>query len=189
MKPVVIKKEEIDGAFYDKELISQWVFLEKADKPSSSIAHNIPTGLLLLTNKHLLFLSRESSNEKKKAIKEAAVFIAEGISPSPGVAAGAALIELITKKLKNKKSDEEYFNQYLNSEHSFIAPVEQIVSCEKFGRNLTFNPKKKFVRIGIIDKTQNKTNYCIYHKQPGNWLPKAHELWEKAIKLVAPNIS
>jgi hypothetical protein len=81
-----------------------------------------------------------------------------------------AAIEYAGLKFSDK-GDKIDIEPYLDKKDSFVIPIEQIVSCEKFGNPYFFtrkNLKKRYTRIGIVDSTGVKTNYCIYINKPTN---------------------
>jgi hypothetical protein len=84
-----------------------------------------------------------------------------------------AAIEYGSSKFLDK-GDKIDIEQYLDKKDSFVIPIEQIVSCEKFSNPYWLglgghkNLKKRYTRIGIVDSTGVKTNYCIYINKPTN---------------------
>ena len=88
-------------------------------------------------------------------------------------------IDYLIEKLGN----EEYIEPFLDNKDSFVIPVERIVSSEKHGSWFHYwigipGFKKRYVRIGILDDAQAKTDYyCIYCNNPRNPLD-----YTKAIK-------
>src|SRR6476660_1755525 len=52
----MIRQDELNFFQEEKNIKSEYVFLEKSDKPSSRTGAGINVGILLLTNKRLFFL-------------------------------------------------------------------------------------------------------------------------------------
>jgi hypothetical protein len=135
-----------DKEFFQDELKikAEQVFLEKADQPSSQYGEGIPWGLLLLTNKRLFFfnIGTGSMNDDKsyqisgsKGIDRISKRL-DRIFPDDGI---EAAIEYGSSKFLDK-GDKIDIEQYLDKKDSFVIPIEQIVSCEKFGNPHFFKP-------------------------------------------------
>lgn len=166
---MVIRTDELPFLEGEKKIIAQQVFLEETFAPTTRIGSGIPTGILMLTNTRLLFFNMDKGKSLRQfAPKEAAILVVSQI-PVIGEVADTTMdiVDYIIDKLKDRKLDLEL---YINREGSFAIPVEQIMSCEKFGSRWlhglgVFYYKRSYLRITIIHDGVRKT-YCIYCVNP-----------------------
>jgi hypothetical protein len=155
----------------------QYVFLEKADQPTAEYGNGIPRGILMLTSKRLFFFSTGNGEIPSQASKFISIIKEVAGTFIPNIDSLVDLIADVTEYgIKNLKvvSDID-FEPFLSSKDSFVVPIESIVTCEKFGHYYLphfgvskFSLKRKYTRIGIIDGTVLKQNYCIYCANPKN---------------------
>jgi hypothetical protein len=147
--------ESDDGRFSEGEVLvkGEFVYLEKADAPTSLMARGVPMGLLMLTTKRLIFLSKD----RKDTIDSKREFLSR-----------YAYLKFTAMELERLPLGIPGFNfdPFLDSEYSFAVPLKQIVSCKKFGNARTLNGKKRFLRIGIADDSGAIVNYCVYFNSP-----------------------
>ena len=171
---MVIRKEELQFREEEKKIKVQQVFLEKADMPTSRLGSGIPTGILMLTNKRLFFFNISEGKSlrnmgTKTIIKEVSMGLVSEI-PIVGNVADYALdvAEYIIDRLKDRNLD---FEPFLDKERSFVIPVQQIVSCEKYGSRWlqglgVIYYKRRYLQLSVMDNTGLITNYCIYCANP-----------------------
>jgi len=72
----------------------------------------------------------------------------------------------IEKGIEHLKNEHIDLILSAQSDDSFVVSLQKIISCEKFGGRFSLSPKKRFVRIGILDKYGRTMNYCIYSVNP-----------------------
>ena len=175
---MTIKEEEFAFLQGEKEIRTDIIFLEKGEKSSSYIGRGVPRGKLILTEKHLVFLSKDTGDSLKKHMGKVVVGLIVGAIDPFGF---ADLGEYALDKVKNRKMDLE---PVLKSEFSFIIPAEQITGLDKTG--LFSREKVRTLKIRIKDNDGIESTYCIYKKPPRKTLSGLVNFgkWEKAFKKV-----
>jgi hypothetical protein len=142
---LVVKREDLDLSGESLKCADR-VFLEQADEPTD-LTYKIPMGLLILTNKKLLFLSKETPEkldpEKPKFFRVVRWGWYSAFHP-PEI----------------KEKDVE---PIINSKYSFVIPVERLISVEKIEAGFGIT---KYLRIEIMQDNGVKTNYYLYSIDP-----------------------
>lgn len=159
----------------ERKIMIDHVFLEKSDKPSSYFGGGIIVGLLILTNRRLLFF--EFGNGKsltKLTVKEVAKAAVDFV-PLVGdiISQSVDIIEKINEWRKERKIDFSMLNQYATKENSFSVSLEKISYSEKKGSQLLrgmfgmFYYKRRYL-LFYIKNSINTECYCIYSVNPEN---------------------
>jgi hypothetical protein len=161
-----IKVEELNLLRVERQIKVEYVFLEKADHPTSRTGAGIPAGILLLTDKRLYFFSiREGKSTVGKLGIKFATDIADHFTFGL-----ASLVEYGIEKGIEYINSENYedYKLYSQEEESFVVPIERIANCEKFGGTFSLSPKSRYVKLTLLDEFEKRSSYCIYSINPKN---------------------
>jgi len=159
----------------ERKIMIDNVFMEKSDRPSSYFGKGIIVGLLILTNRRLLFfefgkgksLTKLAPKEVAKAAVDFVPIVGEIISQSVDI------IEKINEWIKERKIDFNILKQYATRENSFSVSVEKIAYSEKKGSQLLLGMlgmlyyKRRYLLFYIKNSINNEC-YCIYSVNPEN---------------------
>lgn len=167
-----INKDEIKFSNGEKKIKVEEVFSEKSDRPTSTTGAGISRGVLMLTNRRLLFFSEEKTESLGRMVLKlipstAASMVIHGFAGELIGGVSDYAIDGINHIIE-KRGEENNVERFLDNKDSFVIPVERIVTCEKFGNRFHYwigipAFKKRYVRIGILDNAQSKIDYyCIY---------------------------
>jgi hypothetical protein len=177
LKSMEISVEELVALSGETWIRTEYVFLERADHPSTENGDGIPRGILRLTNRRLFFLNTGVGKDiglpsAKQSLPICASIIAAGRNE---------ILEILDKtqdtstdgilRWNDKKFKEQSpIYQYLENEYSFVIPIKRIVTCEQFGPlfwlDQTKGFSKRYARFGIGNDEGLKINYCIYCNNP-----------------------
>jgi hypothetical protein len=161
----------------ERKIMIDHVFLEKSDKPTSYFGKGITTGLLILTNKRLLFFSfGEGKSLKQLAPKEVAKAVVDFL-PIVGdfISQSIDIIEKINEWRKERNIDFNILKQYAKMENSFSVSLEKISYSEKKGSQLLRGLlgmayyKRRYLLIYLKNSIKTE-GYCIYSVNPENSL-------------------
>jgi hypothetical protein len=193
---MVIRKEELQFREEEKKIMTQQVFLEKADMPTSRLGSGIPMGVLMLTNRRLFFFNISEGKSlrnmgMKTIVKEVSMGVVSEIPIVGNVADYAVdIAEYMIDRLKDRNLE---FEPFLDKESSFVIPVQQIVSCEKYGSTWlqglgVIYYKRRYLQLSIMHNTGLITNYCVYCANPKDPLNAQGQVninkWHKEIRKV-----
>jgi len=172
---MAIRIEELNPLACERELASEYVIFEIADKPSSRTGDGKPHGILKLTNKRLFYISiKEGRSTIGKAAKvgttglKVVTHIGTHIANhfTFGLASTATGFMEYGIKKGFENLEREKLNDimvHLGKEESFVMPVQSIAKSEKIEEKAkSFFKAREFVRIGIESEDGMIHNYCIY---------------------------
>lgn len=186
----------------ERKVMIDCIFLEKSYKPTSLFGKGIPMGLLILTNKRLLFfelgMGKSLTNLAPKEVAMAALhFLPISGQAIDLIEYSISIIEKIKEWRKEANIDFNKLTPYAKMENSFCVSLDKISYTEKKGSTLKFLGlgmayyKRLYLLIYIKNFMTTET-YCIYCVNPENPLD-AREIiklgkWHKEINKQQKNI-
>jgi hypothetical protein len=167
----MIRQDELDFFQGEKNIKSEYVFLEKSDKPSSRTGVGINQGILILTNRRLFFFNiKEGKSTAVKRGRKMATHIVSEIANhfTLGLASFAismveAGIETGVEHLRHKENID--LVSISKNEKSFVISIHDVVDCRKYGGAFTIGSKGRYVQISIRQYI-GVEKYCIYGLNP-----------------------
>jgi hypothetical protein len=220
VRTMTVRLEDLELFPDETEIKTESVFLEKAVQPSSKNGEGIPRGILRLTNRRIFFLNtgigkdKGLLNEDHTRLLSLALNVVGAVVPQAEKISGYSdkIIEFAegSSQIAHRFGKEKLKNveQTLDSEYSFVVPIDHIVGYRLFpirtgsymrrmghGFKLWFQDKwfiSQYVELSIRNDFGLTETFCIYCNRPRD--PEEYRnvisyyKWYNEIKKLLPNI-
>jgi len=166
----MIRQDELDFFQGEKNIKSEYVFLEKSDRPSSRTGAGINAGMLLLTNRRLFFICiKEGKSTAVKTGRKIATHLVSHLAGHfiPFASIAISLVETgIETGVDHLRHKENLDLLSLSkNENSFVISIHDLIDCRKYGGAFSLGSKNRYLQISI-KQPLGIEKYCIYGLNP-----------------------